>query len=92
MVGGEAGPRGRVSTNFGPEVWPSTSYQVCEHAPQVFFKSRTPKRGRVLQDRFQQEATPLGFSTFNSTFVLPKSQEVGEILSEVLGIFSRGPQ
>lgn len=46
------------------------------HAPQVFFKSRTPKRGRVLQDLFQQGATLLGFSTFNSTYVLTKSQVV----------------
>jgi hypothetical protein len=44
------------------------------HAPQVFFKSQAPKRGRVLQDRFQQGATLLGFSTFNSTYVLTKSQ------------------
>jgi hypothetical protein len=90
MVGGEAGSCGRASTNFGREVWPSTSYQVCEHAPQVFFKSQAPKRGRVLQDRFQQGATPLCFSIPNSTYVLNKNQVVGrDLLSEALGIFSR---
>jgi hypothetical protein len=77
----------------GREVCPSTSYQVYEHAPQVFFKSQAPKRGRVLQDRFQQGATPLGFSTYNSRYVLTKNQEVfRDLLSEALGIFSRGPQ
>jgi putative transposase len=76
MVGGEARSCGRASTNFGREVWPSTSYQVCEHAPQVFFKRQAPKRGRVLQDRFQQGATPLCLSTYNSTHVLTENQEV----------------
>ena len=59
------------------------------HAPQVFFKSQAPKHRRVLQDRFQQGATPLGFPTFNSTFVLLESQEVGEMLSEAGAIFSQ---
>ena len=35
-VGGEAGPRGCASANFGPEVWPSTSYQEYEHPPRFF--------------------------------------------------------
>jgi len=60
MVGGEAGPRGRVSTNFGPEVWPSTSYQVCEHAPQVFFKSRAPKRREGSAGSFPVGSDPTG--------------------------------
>ena len=49
---------------------------MCERAPQVVFKSRTPKRRRVLQDRFQRGATPLCFSTSKSTSVLIKNQEV----------------
>lgn len=53
----------------------STSYQVCEHAPQVFFKSRTPKRGRVLQDHFQQGATPLCFSIQHGTQVFAENQQ-----------------
>jgi len=93
MVGGEAGPRGRVSTNFGPEVWPSTSYQVCEHAPRFFSRVELQSVGRVLRDLFQSGATPLGFSAYNSTCVLVKNQEgVRDVLSEALGIFSRGPQ
>lgn len=42
-VGGEAGSRGRASTNFGPEVWPSTSYQVCLPRPPGFFQESSSK-------------------------------------------------
>ncbi len=54
----------------------STSYQEYEHPPGFFQESSSKAFGRVLRDRFQQGATPLCFSTLNSTYVLPKNQGV----------------
>jgi len=85
----------------GPEPASDQKWDLQSHirfliaAPQIFFKSRAPKRGRVLQDRLQPGATWLPFSTSNDTYVLLKSQQTGrdhgvrEILSEALAIFSR---
>ena len=55
---------------------------VLATPPKFFSRVKLQSDRRVLQDRFQQGATPLGFPTFNSTFVLLESQEVGEMLSE----------
>ncbi len=43
-VGGEAGSRGRASTNFGPEGWLQPHIRCTCHAPQMFFKRQAPKQ------------------------------------------------
>ncbi len=49
----------------------------CAHTPPRFFsRVKLQSVRRVLRDRFQQGATPLCFSTLNSTYVLAKNQEV----------------
>jgi hypothetical protein len=91
MVGGEAGSRGRASTNFGPEVWLQPHIRCANTPPRFFSRVKLQSVRRVLRDRCQPGATRLGFSINNSTYVLPKNQEgFGEMLSEALGIFSRG--
>src|SRR6266536_4774443 len=67
MVGGEAGPRGRVSTNFGPEVWLQPRIRCANTAPRFFSRVELQSDRRVLRDLFQSGATQLGFSTNNST-------------------------
>jgi hypothetical protein len=90
LAGGEAGPRGHASTNFGPEVGHQPRIR-CAHTPPSFFsRVKLQSNRRVLRDLFQPGATPLGFSIINGTLVLMKNQEVcRDILSEAVAIFSR---
>jgi hypothetical protein len=53
-------PMGVPLPTRGPEVWPSTSYQVCEHAPQVFFKSQAPKQSQGSAGSLPAGSDPTG--------------------------------
>src|SRR6266852_2157701 len=66
-VGGEAGPRGRASTNFGPEVGFNLVSGVRARPPSFFSRVKLQSIRRVLRGLFQLGATQLGFSTDNST-------------------------
>ena len=91
-VGGEARSRGRASTNFGPEVWLQPHIRCANTPPRFFSRVKLQSVRRVLRDRGPPGATRLCFSTSNSTYVLLKNQEdVGDLLSEAIGIFSRVP-
>ena len=90
-MGGEAGPRGRASSNFGPEVGFNLVSGVLATSPRFFSRVKLQNSHRVLRGPFQPGATQLGFSTHNSTYVPLKNQEVlREILSETVSIFSHG--
>ncbi len=74
LVGGEAGPRGRASSNFGPEVGFNLVSGVLATSPRFFSRVKLQSDRRVLRDLFQSGATQPGFSTSNSTYVLLKNQ------------------
>jgi hypothetical protein len=64
----------------------------CANTPPKFFsRVKLQSNRRVLRDLCQPGATQLSFSTYNSTYVLTENQEIfRDILSEAIGIFSRG--
>ncbi len=75
-MGGEAGSRGRASSNFGPEVGFNLVSGVLATSPRFFSRVKLQSVRRVLRDRFQPGATQPGFSISNSTCVLLKNQVV----------------
>jgi len=75
-VGGEAGSRGRASSNFGPEVGFNLVSGVLATSPRFFSRVKLQSVRRVLRDRFQPGATQPGFSISNSTYVLTENQVV----------------
>src|SRR5579859_6263145 len=49
----------------------------CANTPPRFFsRVKLQSNRRVLRDLFQSGATQLGFSTYNSTYVLIESQDI----------------